>query len=376
MNQIQKIEQFRKDLALAETYEDIKALDAKAAAVAEFARRNKISKQKQDELGEFRIEIEAKKGAWLDEFYPKGGDMTSAKANSNSSSLLDVGITYDESSNARLIKNETDIVQDVVQQLKEDDKKVVTPYAVQREVRNRKKELEKQRRAEERNKAVEVIKDDSGNEIKDIDAGWHKIGNQFLYYGNNTDEDFLNFVPRCKLAFADPPYNAGVDDWDNDFTWGQDYLQDIADVVAVTPGGWNSYNFYHTTNMIYQWEMACWIKNGMTHGRCGFANWIKVSIFAREKPKIKQDFFHITIKTSETDDTYHKGRKPYPFMAYLIDMFTIKNEKIIDPFAGSGTTLLMSEKMQRVSYNAEIDKTYCMKIINRAISNGMKYEKI
>jgi len=70
----------------------------------------------------------------------------------------------------------------------------------------------------------------------------------------------LNFVPRCKFAFADPPYNAGVDKWDNDFTWGQDYLQDIADVVAVTPGGWNSYNFYHTTQMIYQWEMACWIK--------------------------------------------------------------------------------------------------------------------
>ena len=140
MSQIQKIEQFRKELALAETYEDIKALDAKASAIAEFARRNRVSKQKQDELGEFRIEIEAKKGAWLDEFFPHGGDVKSQRSTSNNSSLIDIGITYDESANARLISKEQEIVRDVVEQLKKDDNKVVTPFAVQREVRKIKRE--------------------------------------------------------------------------------------------------------------------------------------------------------------------------------------------------------------------------------------------
>lgn len=128
--------------------------------------------------------------------------------------------------------------------------------------------------------------------------------------------------------------------------------------------------------MTYQWEMACWIKNGMTHGRCGFANWIKVSVFGRNKPKIKQDHFAISIKISETDETEHKGRKPYRFMAELIETFSKQGDTIVDPFAGSGTTLLVSEKMGRISYNAEMSEEYCFQIINRAKENGMQYEVI
>lgn len=220
------------------------------------------------------------------------------------------------------------------------------------------------------------IKDASKNIIEDIETGWHKIGNQFLYYGSNLDDAFLSKLPKCKFAFADPPYNAGVDEWDSGFVWSQDYLQNYADIVAVTPGGWDAYNFYRNTSMNYQWEMACWIRNGMTHGRCGYANWIKVALFGKVKPKMSQDFFDITIKTSQTEDTKHKGRKPYDFMAHLITTFTLPDDSIIDPFAGSGTTLLMSEKLGRISYNAEMDKQYCIDIINRGISNGMKYASI
>jgi len=372
MSQIQKIEQFRKELALAETYEDIKALDAKASAIAEFARRNRVSKQKQDELGEFRIEIEAKKGAWLDEFFPYGGDNVSTKARSKNSTLVDVGIGKDESANARLISKEQEIVRDVVEQLKKDEKQVVTPYSVQREIRK----IKKAEKKEALQKAAESVSDEDSKFITDIEPGWHKIGNQHLYYGSNTDDEFIGKLPKAKFAFADPPYNAGVDDWDHNFIWQQDYLQDIADVVAVTPGGWNAYGFYKTTEMNYQWEIACWIKNGMTHGRCGYANWIKVSVFGKEKPKIQQDHLSITIKTSETEHTFHKGRKPYPLMANLIEMFSDEGETIIDPFTGSGTTLLMSEKLNRISYNAELDKQYCIDIINRCITNGMFYDRI
>jgi 16S rRNA G966 N2-methylase RsmD len=238
------------------------------------------------------------------------------------------------------------------------------------------KEIDKQSAEFAMREAVDSIKDKDNGLVTEIQQGWHKIGDQYLYYGSNLDKQFLAKLPRCKFAFADPPYNAGVDEWDKNFTWSQDYLQDYADVVAVTPGGWDAYNFYHNTMMIYQWEMACWIRNGMTHGRCGYANWIKVSLFGKTKPKMSQDFFDITIKTNETEDTKHKGRKPYDFMGHLIATFTDLGDSIIDPFAGSGTTLLMSEKLGRISYNAEMDKQYCIDIINRSIANGMKYASI
>jgi len=250
------------------------------------------------------------------------------------------------------------------------------------EIKNGKKNItkaKKERKAKEKQatqKKVDAIIDEKGILITDIEKGWHKIGNQFLYFGNNNDKEFIDFVPPCKLAFADPPYNAGVDDWDFNFTWSQDYLQDIAETVCITPGGWDAYNFYNICKMNYQWEMACWIKNGMTHGRCGYANWIKIAVFGKEKVKISQDHFSITIKPSETEDTKHKGRKPYEFMAHLIEQFTKVNDCIIDPFAGSGTTLIMSEKLNRISYCAELDKQYCLDIINKGIKNEMPYVRV
>ena len=232
------------------------------------------------------------------------------------------------------------------------------------------KKEEKREQQEIKKEEQKQIRESVQNEtLKDIDTiieiGWYKVGNQFLYFGSNTDKEFKDKLPKAKFAFADPPYNVGVDKWDFDYKWNLDYLEDFADVVAVTPGGWNAFNFYKETNMNYIWEMFCWITNGMTHGRCGYANVIKTSIFGKVKPKISQDFWKINIDISKTEDTKHKGRKPYDFMIHLIDVFTNENDIIIDVFAGSGTTLLMSEKMNRISYNAEIDKQYCIDIIKR-----------
>lgn len=201
-----------------------------------------------------------------------------------------------------------------------------------------------------------------------IKAGeWFQLGKHKIYCGSNLDDNFINNLPNCSFAFADPPYNANVDEWDSGFTWNQDYLQNYAKVVAVTPGGWQANKLYIDSKMNYIWELACWIKNGMTHGKCGYSNWIKISIFAKEqnKPKISQDFKEITIKTSETIETSHKGRKPYPLMEWLIDLFTEVEDIVIDPFLGSGTTLLQCEKMGRICYAAEMNIDYCNDIVER-----------
>jgi hypothetical protein len=234
------------------------------------------------------------------------------------------------------------------------------------EIKKEEKQIQIAEKKEEQKKIIESVQNET---LKDIETtivkGWYKVGKQFLYFGSNTDKEFKDKLPKAKFAFADPPYNAGVDKWDFDYKWQLDYIENYADVVAVTPGGWNTCNFYKETNMNYIWEMFCWITNGMTHGKCGYANVIKTSIFGKVKPKISQDFWKINIDISKTEDTKHKGRKPYDFMIHLIDLFTNENDIIIDVFAGSGTTLLMCEKMNRISYNAEIDKQYCIDIIKR-----------
>ena len=140
--QLEKISAFRSELAIAETIEEIKHLDTKASALAEIARKERVGKSTQDEVGAFRCDIEAKKGAWLDEYFPQGGDR---KSNSNLSSLKDHKIKFDESSNARLVNKEQELVAEAIEEIKKDDKKVVTPSAVSSLVRNKKRKIRVQR---------------------------------------------------------------------------------------------------------------------------------------------------------------------------------------------------------------------------------------
>ena len=226
---------------------------------------------------------------------------------------------------------------------------------------NRNKEQEKINAIREFNKSIET------KPLKIVKGEWFELGKHKIYCGSNLDDNFINNLPNCSFAFADPPYNANVDEWDSGFVWKQDYLQNYAKVVAVTPGGWQANKLYIDSKMNYIWELACWIKNGMTHGKCGYSNWIKIAIFSKEenKPKISQDFKEITIKTSETIETSHKGRKPYPLMEWLIDLFTEVEDIVIDPFLGSGTTLLQCEKMGRICYAAEMNIDFCNDIVDR-----------
>lgn len=212
-----------------------------------------------------------------------------------------------------LAKNK-DIVEQVKQEARDNDD-LATRTAVLQAVKYKEKEDKKEqiKAIVEEAKKQEAIQNPY-KDLEEMKRGWYKVGNQYLYCGSNVDKEFTEQLPYCVFGFADPPYNANVDEWDSNFTWQQDYLQDLADIVAVTPGGWNAYNFYKETNMQYVWEMFCWINNGMTHGKCGFANVIKTSIFSKGKVKIPQDFWQISIKVNTTEDTRHKGRKPYEYL--------------------------------------------------------------
>ena len=139
--QLEKISSFKAELAIAETIDDIKHLETKASAIAEIARKEKVGKSAQDVVGAFRCDIEAKKGAWLDEYFPQGINSKFRSSDRSNSSMKDHGIKPDESSNARLVNKEAELVAQAIEELKQDDKKVVTPNAVVSLVRNKKRKM-------------------------------------------------------------------------------------------------------------------------------------------------------------------------------------------------------------------------------------------
>lgn len=55
----------------------------------------------------------------------------------------------------------------------------------------------------------------------------------------------------------------------------------------------------------------------------------------------------------------HPTQKPVPLLERLIELFTDENEVVIDPVAGSGTTLLAAKNLNRRAYGFEIKKDFC-----------------
>ena len=202
--ELEKISAFRSELAIAETIEDIKHLETKASAIAEIARKQKTGKSAQDEVGAFRCDIESKKGAWLDEFYP-------SKAHS-SSPMADEGIGFKESSNARLVSKEQELVAQAIDELKQDDKKVVTPNAVVSLVRNkkRKEKIEKQKE-EIINNALESPTGDFDVIVMDPPWDYSEKGGfsykQHDFEGNRGGVDYstmsINDIKNIKLPAKD-----------------------------------------------------------------------------------------------------------------------------------------------------------------------------
>jgi len=131
MNELEKISTFRADLAIAETIEEIKLHETAAMAMAEFARANKISLEKQNELGRFRIEIEQKKGGWLDENFPSNvGTGSNQYAQVTSNDLSKMPVPKQESAKARKIAHaEPDVIAEIEDRI-ESKGEVITPNKI------------------------------------------------------------------------------------------------------------------------------------------------------------------------------------------------------------------------------------------------------
>jgi site-specific DNA-methyltransferase (adenine-specific) len=68
----------------------------------------------------------------------------------------------------------------------------------------------------------------------------------------------------------------------------------------------------------------------------------------------------------------HPNQKPVTLLKQLIRIFTDENDVVIDPCAGSGTTLRAAYELGRKSYGFEISRTFC----NEAKEKMLNFELI
>lgn len=103
----------------------------------------------------------------------------------------------------------------------------------------------------------------------------------------------------------------------------------------------------------YQWQhepcLYGWKKKGKHQWYSGRK---ETTIWEFEKPKKNTD---------------HPTMKPIPLLAYPITNSSMSNTLILDPFGGSGSTLIACEQTERFCYTIELDEKFCDVIVKRYI---------
>ena len=235
-------------------------------------------------------------------------------------------------------------------------------------------ELRKAEKKAEREKAKKKVEATTGVKVDErVQPGdvWI-LGGHVLFCGDTSGDRFRDLVAdrvggTAALAFADPPYGANVEGYDDSkFYWQHDYLAEAADVVIVTPGIVSIFELARRTAMPYRWSLAAWISNGMTRGAVGFGNWMYAAVFSSGSVfRQAQDFTKVTISNAESEDTDHPTRKPTEYVQWVVETFSKPNDWVIDPFLGSGQTLMVCEAAGRKCVGGELNPKFCSEIVAR-----------
>lgn len=77
----------------------------------------------------------------------------------------------------------------------------------------------------------------------------------------------------------------------------------------------------------------------------------------------------------EKEERYHPTQKPIAVMRDLICMFTKKNEIVLDPFAGVGSTLIACNQLNRNWIGCELNQTY-FNIASNRLNKEMTQPKV
>ena len=221
------------------------------------------------------------------------------------------------------------------------------------------------------------------------------LGKHRLACGDSTKIDVFAGLMGGNLAglvITDPPYNVdyeGVagkvknDHMKNDefYSFVLSAFQNVEKVMAQDA---SIYVFHSDTEGLtfrkafaeagfYLSECCVWKKQSFVMGRSPY-QWQHEPILFGWKKKGKHQWYSDRKQSTvwefdrPTKSIEHPTMKPLDLISYPIRNSSKIGAIVLDPFGGSGSTLISCEQMNRVCYTVELDEKYCDVIIRRYIS--------
>ena len=222
---------------------------------------------------------------------------------------------------------------------------------------------------------------------------WH-LGRHRLICGDSTKRDTFEQLmgnQQVNLVITDPPYNvnyegsAGKIKNDNmaDSAFYEFLLAAFRNTAAVMANDASIYVFHADTEGLnfrrafadagfYLSGTCIWKKQSLVLGRSPY-QWQHEPVLYGWLKKGKHQWYtgrkESTIwefdKPKKNGD--HPTMKPIPLLAYPIMNSSMSNCLVLDPFGGSGSTLIACEQTDRICYTIELDEKFCDVIVKRYI---------
>ena len=230
------------------------------------------------------------------------------------------------------------------------------------------------------------------------------LGNHRLLCGDSTkpeDVERLMDGRKADMVFTSPPYNANAKagqgdifnkkksvklykDGYSDNLPSEDYIRFVSSVLDLcfkyTDGFifWNvSYNANSRFEYIdqiygkldYLIEQICWKKSSTIPFKGSLMReWEPIYIFSTNKQpiavkEVTGNFWQINNTNSQNEN--HKACFPVELPEKGINITASNTNIVLDPFCGSGSTLIACEKTSRDCRMIELDPKYCDVIIER-----------
>lgn len=229
------------------------------------------------------------------------------------------------------------------------------------------------------------------------------LGRHRLICGDSTKEETYKRLmdgKRANLVVTDPPYNVNYEgsagkikndnmNTDKFYNFLLDAFSNMEKVMAddasiyVFHADTEGLNFRKAFNDAGFYLSGCciWKKPSLVLGRSPY-QWQHEPCLYGWKKKGKHQWYSGRKETTIWEfekpkkNAEHPTMKPIALLAYPITNSSMSNTIILDPFGGSGSTLIACEQTDRSCYTIELDEKFCDVIVKRYIEQVGTYKDV